>query len=133
MRKIVHALSAGALAVATTAGLSLTAAAPAQAAAAGASCKLSANWTVKFSANYTNISQFGVTTHYIVMSSPGPIDMWTTMIMEAGNAGPLWGPKIDFDPISPKRFNPVVTGDNVYIDMEVWGGNGSCKARLNLD
>jgi hypothetical protein len=71
-RNAIRTVTAGVGTIAVAVGLSLAVAAPAQAAAAGGTCQLSANWAVKFSANYTKLSGGRERTNYLVMNSPGP-------------------------------------------------------------
>jgi hypothetical protein len=133
MRKTVRGITAGMAAVAATVGLSLAVADPALAAQSnGASCKLSANWTVKFSANFTAVSSSRETTHYLVMNSPGAIKQWNATIYQAGVVKPLWGPLAFINPDNLDRLNTTVTGNNLLVDMEVWGGNGHCAATVYL-
>jgi hypothetical protein len=65
------------------------------------------------------------------MNSPGAIRQWNATIYQAGE-GVLWGPLAYINPDNLQRINTTVTGNNLLVDMEVWGGNGHCAATVFL-
>ncbi|MFI7545178.1 hypothetical protein [Actinoplanes sp. NPDC049599] len=111
-----------------TAGLTAATAIPAQAATTGASCKLSANWQVKFSAAYDQPGNSSYV-RYAVMNSPGPIRQLQLTVLDShgnvlGGTGPLTNP----DQVT--RIDIYDTFLLPTIHMRVWGGNNNCNAYL---
>jgi hypothetical protein len=129
------------IATALLAGVLATIAVATPASATGTpplSCKLSANWTVDFSANYNIDTQY-VSIDYTVMRSPGAIKQWRTLIyVESGGGRIVVWQDTSTSSAKLQRMDPdfivarLYPSRKVWLRFEVWGGSGACHTEYQL-
>jgi hypothetical protein len=74
--------------------------------------------------------------NYTVMSSPGEIKQWRTMIQIDNGDGPhTYFIRTSQAPDKVQRMNPTYQWDGTqpaWLRFEVWGGNGACHTTFKL-
>jgi hypothetical protein len=130
VRKVACTIAAGAVAGVLATGLVFTAASPALADNAGASCRLSKNWPVKFSAAYEPVTANSSHISYLVMNTPGAVKKWQFTVY-SGTGAVVLGPLYWSNPPNLARVDTNVRAGFPKIKMEVWGPNSSyCKTEV---